>query len=110
MALGWRKVDRNPSTSQPGVKKKNQEGRRIALLCALFASLIRIPLIWDDPWPSGYDGWYYVLQTKSWLEGAPIFADRSLVFPVLAFFGWVSDSVVIGNKVALCLSLKVNTV
>lgn len=74
-----------------------------ALGCALVAVLVRIPLLWDDPWAPGYDGWYYVLQTRSWMDGSPLFADRSLVFPVLALLGWLLEDVVVGNKVAACL-------
>ena len=75
----------------------------IALACALTAAVVRVPLLWDDPFAPGYDGWYYVLQVRSLLSGAPLFADRSLVFAVLAVCGAVLDDVVVGNKVAACL-------
>lgn len=74
-----------------------------AVCCALVAMAARVPLLWDDPWASGYDGWYYVLQARSWLEGTPLFADRSLVFPVLAALATFTGSTVVGNKVAACL-------
>ncbi len=70
------------------------------LLVALVAAGLRWPLLWDDPWAPGYDGGYYLLQVGSWLDGAPIFADRSLVFPVLAVFARVSGDVLLGNKIA----------
>ena len=64
---------------------------------------MRVPLLWDDPWASGYDGWYYVLQTRSWMAGEPLFADRSLVFWALSALARLTGSVVVGNKVATCL-------
>ena len=75
----------------------------VALVCASVAAAVRIPLLWDDPWASGYDGWYYVLQTRSWMDGSPLFADRSLVFAVLRGLAGLTGDVVVGNKVAACL-------
>ena len=75
----------------------------VALLCAVLAVVVRIPLLWDDPWAPGYDGWYYVLQVRSWLDGEPLFADRSLVFPVLVGLARVIGDVVTANKVAACV-------
>lgn len=70
---------------------------------ALVAAAIRVPLLWDDVWPPGYDGWYYVLQVRSTLAGQPLFADDSLVYPLLAAIGWVLGDVIVGNKVAVCV-------
>ena len=80
------------------------------LACGLVAVVARIPLLWDDPWAPGYDGWYYVLQTRSWMDGAPLFADRSIVFHALAALGWICDDVVVGNKIAACLFAAVGAV
>ena len=75
----------------------------IALLCASVAALVRVPLLWDDPWAPGYDGWYYVLQVRSLLEGAPLFADRSLLFVPLTALAALLGDAVLANKVAACL-------
>jgi hypothetical protein len=72
------------------------------IITAMAAILPRIPLLWDDPWPSGYDGFYYVLQTRSWRTGTPLFADRSLVFWPLAGLSVLLGDVILANKVAAC--------
>jgi hypothetical protein len=66
---------------------------------AALAVAVRVPLLWDDAWAPGYDGGYYVLQVRSWQDGAPIFADASWVFPLLAVLARVCGDVVVGNKV-----------
>lgn len=63
---------------------------------------MRAWVLWDDPFAHGYDGYYYVLQVRSWQAGAPLFADDSLVFPLLAALGWLVGDVVVGNKLAAC--------
>lgn len=70
------------------------------LLVALVAAGLRVPLLWDDRWAPGYDGGYYLLQVGSWVEGQPIFADRSLVYPLLGLFARASGDLVLGNKLA----------
>lgn len=75
----------------------------IALLAGLLAAGLRVPLLWDDAWPPGYDGWFYVLQVRSTLAGAPLFEDASLVYPLLAGLGWLLGDVIVGNKVGVCL-------
>jgi hypothetical protein len=67
---------------------------------ALLGAALRGPLLWDDAWAPGYDGGYYVLQVRSWIAGEPLFADRSLVYPVLALITRVVGDVVLGNKLA----------
>ncbi len=74
-----------------------------ALVAALLAVVLRVPLLFDDPWAPGYDGWYYVLQARSILDGQALFADSSLVHPLLAAIGWLVGDVVVGNKLATCL-------
>ena len=48
----------------------------------------------------GYDGWYYVLQVRSLLEGAALFGDRSLVFPLLTGLAWLTDDAVVACRIA----------
>ncbi|MCP4921672.1 MAG: hypothetical protein GY913_32645 [Proteobacteria bacterium] len=67
---------------------------------ALLGAALRGPLLWDDAWAPGYDGGYYVLQVTSWMQGAPLFADGSWVYPLLAAFAQICGDVVLGNKVA----------
>lgn len=45
----------------------------------------------------GYDGWYYVLQVRSWLAGEPLFADDSWAFFPMALLGGMLGDVVLGN-------------
>ena len=68
----------------------------------MLAAVVRAAVLWDDPFAHGYDGYYYVLQVRSWQAGARLFADDSLVFPVLAALGWLVGDVVVGNKLAAC--------
>ena len=69
-------------------------------LAVAAAALARVGLLWDDAWAPGYDGGYYVLQVSSTLAGAPIFADRSLVFAALAGLSQLlGGDVVLANKV-----------
>ena len=103
MDLEGRQLDPRVHPTAPGVTDRRRTATWVALCCAVVAVGARVPLLWDDPWAPGYDGWYYVLQTRSWMDGTPLFADRSLVFPVLAALGWMLDDVVVGNKVAACL-------
>lgn len=60
-------------------------------------------LLLDDPLAHGYDGWYYVLQTRSILGGEALFTDRSVVFWLLAALGELTGDVIVGNKLAACL-------
>lgn len=64
---------------------------------------VRAALLFDDPWAHGYDGWYYVLQVRALLDGAALFADRSLVFWPLVALGALTGDVIVGNKIAACL-------
>ena len=69
-------------------------------LAVAAAALTRGGLLWDDAWAPGYDGGYYVLQVTSTRAGAPIFADRSLVFDALAgLASLLGGDVVLANKV-----------
>ena len=72
-------------------------------MCAALAALVRVPLLWDDPFAPGYDGWYYVLQVRSLQDGAPLFADRSLVFRLLTLLADGLGDVILANKVAACI-------
>lgn len=75
----------------------------VALLAGAAAAALRAALLLDDPWAHGYDGWYYVLQVRALLDGAPLFADRSLVFaPLVALAGLTGDAI-LGNKLAASL-------
>ena len=60
-------------------------------------------LLLDDPLAHGLDGWYYVLQVRSLLDGAPLFADRSVVFGLLAALAALTGDVILANKLAACL-------
>ena len=72
----------------------------IALAAALSAAALRAALLLDDPWAHGYDGWYYVLQVRALLDGAPLFADRSLVFAPLTALAALTGDAILGNKLA----------
>jgi hypothetical protein len=82
-------------------------GRRgllaVVLLCALLAAALRAAALIDDPWANGYDGWYYVLQVRSLVDGAPLFADRSLVFVPLVALARLTGDAILGNQLAACL-------
>jgi len=95
--------DRRVAGSSPAVTASWTDLLAIATVGVLVAVAARVPLLWDDPWAPGYDGWYYVLQARSVLAGEPLFADASLVHPVLAAIGWLVGDVVVGNKIAACL-------
>lgn len=74
----------------------------LALLGLLGAVLPGLVLL-GTPTAHGYDGWYYVLQVRTLLEGEPLFADRSLVFGLLAVLGTITGDVVLGNKLGASL-------
>lgn len=71
---------------------------RAPLFALGIACLLRGVLLFDDPWPPGWDGWYYVLQADSWAAGQPLFTDRSLVYPLLALARLVHGDAILGNK------------
>lgn len=95
MEAGPRQRDRDP---------RGQAADGLTVLgVALLGAALRGPLLWDDSWAPGYDGGYYVLQVTSWMQGAPLFADASWVYPLLAAFAQLCGDVVLGNKVAATL-------
>jgi len=49
----------------------------------------------------GYDGWYYVLQVRSLLDGDPLFADRSWAFAPMAAAGGLVGDVALGNALVV---------
>lgn len=105
MDLDRSRLDPHAPRRPPGVSPGSPQrwpSWVVPLVCAGLAAAARVPLLWDDPWAPGYDGWYYVLQTRSWLSGEPLFADRSLLFPVLALVARATGDVVVGNKLAAC--------
>ena len=67
------------------------------------AAGVRALVLFDDPFAHGYDGYYYALQVRSLLSGAPLFDDTSAVFWLLAAVGWVLGDVVVGNKLVVCV-------
>lgn len=87
-------------SGHPGRRPAHGLSWLVVVGVGLLAAALRLPLLWDDAWAPGYDGGYYVLQVRSWIEGAPIFADRSLVYPVLALLAGLVGDVVLSNKLA----------
>lgn len=94
----------DPAPQGVEATREQPNGRALGLLVAnaalvsLVAVGARLPVLFDDPHAPGYDGWYYVLQVRSLLDGEALFADSSLVFPTLGALGWVLGDVVLGNK------------
>ncbi|MFT7521311.1 MAG: hypothetical protein ACI9MC_003462, partial [Kiritimatiellia bacterium] len=75
----------------------------IAGAVGLLAAAVRVPLLWDDAFAPGYDGWYYVLQVRSILDGQLLFDDWSVVHWFLAGLALLVGDVVVSNKIACLL-------
>ncbi len=73
--------------------------RGVALVAAAMLGWgSRAWLLLRDQTASGYDAWYYVLQTRSVMAGEPLFADRSVWFTVLAFVARLTGDVVAAQE------------
>lgn len=51
-----------------------------ALVLGTVALISRLHLLLDDAYPTGFDGYYYVLQLRSLHGGEPLFQDGSLIW------------------------------
>jgi hypothetical protein len=74
----------------------------VAAGVAVVAGLGRVPLLWDDPYPAGYDGPFYALQVRSTLAGAPLYSDPSLAYAALSAAAAVVGDVTVANKLSAC--------
>ncbi len=78
--------------------------RVIAICIFIFTFFVTMILLSQSPYANGWDGYYYIIQVRSWfVEGAMHSEDYSLIYPLIIAIQYIFDDYILSYKIASSL-------
>ncbi|MEO9870088.1 EpsG family protein [Ekhidna sp.] len=78
---------------------KNRFGLLTAIGFGLLSFGLRMIVLNKSPYPNGWDGYYYVMQSHSWLTyGYLQSLDYSIIYPYFTFLSWLIGDYILAFK------------